>query len=149
MKTTADFLNDIKNKYELPSNYALAKLMKQTETSVSRWIHGKTTLSDENSIQVAELLHVEPAFVIACVHAERSKESAVRMIWEKMANTMHHAAAVLVVVFFVGALLVTPNVSFAAVDCILCKIAGASLLVIASIRYVLQHKTILNWNGRP
>lgn len=50
MKNTADFLNEIKIKFDLKSNYALAKLMGQTDTAIARWTHGKNTLSDESAL---------------------------------------------------------------------------------------------------
>ena len=95
MKTTAEFLNEIKIKYNLKSNYALAKLMQQTETSISRWIHGRTTLSDESALQVADLLEIDPAYVVACVHAERASDKT-RKIWERMATLTAGLAALVI-----------------------------------------------------
>lgn len=98
MKTTVDFLNDVKAKYGITSNYALAKLMGQTDTAVARWMHGKNTLSDETAVKVAELLEIEPAFIMACIAAERSKNPQVKKAWTWTANHLGGLAAALALV---------------------------------------------------
>jgi len=99
-QTTVEFLDAIKAKYGLKSNYALAKKMGQTDTAIARWMHGKNTLADESAMHVAELLEIDPAYVMACCHAEREKNAEVKATWQKIAQRMAVAAAVLV---FVGA----------------------------------------------
>lgn len=96
-KTTVDFLNDVKAKYGITSNYALAKLMGQTDTAVARWMHGKNTLSDETAVKVAELLEIEPSFIMACIAAERSKDAKVKAAWKHTAEVLYGLAAVLAV----------------------------------------------------
>jgi len=98
MKTTVDFLNDVKARYDIKSNYALAKLMGQTDTAVARWMHGKNTLSDETAVKVAELLEIEPSFIMACIAAERSKNPAVKKAWAWTAEHLGGLAAALALV---------------------------------------------------
>lgn len=93
MHTTADFLNQIREKYGLKSNYALARKLGQTDTSIARWAHGKGSFSDETCLQVADLLDLDPAFVVACIHAERAKNEAEKKLWERIAARMSIAAA--------------------------------------------------------
>lgn len=98
MKTTVDFLNDVKAKYGLTSNYALARKLNQTDTAIARWMHGKNTLGDESAVKVAELLEIEPAFVMACAAAERSKSAKVKKAWEWTAHHLGGLAAALALV---------------------------------------------------
>lgn len=96
-KTTADFLNDLKSKYGLKSNYAVAKFLDQTDTAIARWAHGKGTFSDETAMKIAELLEYDPAYVMACMAAERSKDAKVKKTWEWTANHLGGLAAALAV----------------------------------------------------
>ena len=96
MKTTVDFLNAVKSKYDLKSNYALAKKMGQTDTDVARWMKGKNTLGDEAAICVADLLDMDPAYVVTCVHAERAKTERERNVWFNIAERMYAPALVLI-----------------------------------------------------
>lgn len=97
MKTTVQFLNAVKKKHGLKSNYALAKFMGQTETNISRWMNGKGALSDENAMQVADLLGIEQAYVVACIHAEREKIPSVKKMWEHTAEVLYGLAAAVAV----------------------------------------------------
>lgn len=94
-KTTIEFLNAIKAKYEITSNYGLARKLDQTDTDIARWMKGKNTLGDEAALKVAEHLDLDPAYVLACVHAERAKSEPEKAIWQRMANmaTEHRAIA--------------------------------------------------------
>lgn len=98
MKTTIEFLDAVKAKHGIKSNYALAKLMEQTDTAVARWMHGKNTFSDETAMQVADLLEIDPAYVVACIHAERAKHDKERKMWERIATMATGLAAALFVI---------------------------------------------------
>ncbi|MFA7399130.1 MAG: hypothetical protein WCZ98_01485 [Sideroxydans sp.] len=86
MKTTKDFIEMLKAKHGLKSNYAVAKLLNQTDTAVARWAHGKNSFSDETAMQFADLLELDPAYVVACMHAERAKLDAEKKLWERIAT---------------------------------------------------------------
>lgn len=89
-KTTVEFLNAIKDKHGIQSNYALARKLGQTDTSIARWAHGKGSFSDETCLHVADLLEIDPAYVVACIHAERAKHEAERNVWERIAKHYAH-----------------------------------------------------------
>ncbi|HLP99251.1 MAG TPA: DUF3693 domain-containing protein [Sideroxyarcus sp.] len=86
MKNTIELLNEVKAKYGLKSNYALARKLGQTDTDVARWMKGKNTLGDAAALNVADLLELDPAYVVACVHAEREKSDALKKVWERIAT---------------------------------------------------------------
>lgn len=100
MQNTADFIELLKKRYDLKSNYAVAKFLKQTDTAIARWAHGKGSFSDETAIQFADLLDLDPAYVMACIHAERAKDKAVKKTWERMAKRLAAVAAALACVAF-------------------------------------------------
>lgn len=111
-KTTADFLNELKAKHGLKSNYAVAKFLDQTDTAIARWAHGKNTFSDETALKIAELLEYDPAYVMACMAAERSKDAKVKKAWEWTAQHLGGLAAalaILAIIPFTPDIMSTPS----------------------------------------
>lgn len=61
MHTTTDFLDEVKDRLNLPSDYALAGALGVTRAAVSKLRNGKDSLGDTTALKVAELLDVDPA----------------------------------------------------------------------------------------
>jgi len=95
MKTTREFLLDVKTRHHLTSDGQLAKLLGLTRASASVFMLGKNYLGDETAIKVAELLEIDPAHVVACVHAERAKHEGERKLWERIAKLTAGATVLL------------------------------------------------------
>jgi transcriptional regulator with XRE-family HTH domain len=110
MKNTRDFLQEAKRKNGLESDYALAKLLGISRQRISHYTTGKETLSDEVARRVAAALDYPPAYVMACVHAERAKEKELRKIWEQAAKVLGGMAAA--VVLAVALLPMAPALEF-------------------------------------
>lgn len=85
MKTSIEFISDLKIKSGISSDYALAKLLGVTKVTISHYQNGKTLIGDATAIRVAELLDLDPAFVVACIHAERAKHEGEKRLWERIA----------------------------------------------------------------
>ncbi|WP_333609166.1 helix-turn-helix domain-containing protein [Arsukibacterium sp.] len=68
---TTDFLNDLKAVYGLTSDYQLAKKLSVNTSTIGNYRSGRSYLSDEMALKVADLLEIDPLIVMACVHAER------------------------------------------------------------------------------
>lgn len=81
MKTTIGFLNDLKSRHGLHSDYGLAKFLGITRSNVSKLMSGQTTLGDENAIKVADSLKIPRPYVLACVHFERAKNDPEKSVW--------------------------------------------------------------------
>ncbi len=92
MKTT-DFLDAVKARHGLPSDYAAAKFIGLTQAQISRYRTGKDFLSDAVAVKFAGWLDLPAEYVLACVHAERATDAAVARVWEKMASAMRKAGA--------------------------------------------------------
>ncbi len=123
MKTT-DYLDAIKQRYNLPSDYALSKLTGWSRSAISQYRTMPRYLSDEHAMQVAKLLERDPAEVIAHIHAERTKKPEERKVWLRIARQFGRAAAVVLVAGQLVTLAPSPalRIMAAASDCILCKI---------------------------
>lgn len=96
MKTTCDFLDAVKSKHGLASDYALASVLGITRSSVSKFRVGKDFLGDSTAIRVAQLLEMDPAKIIASVHFERAKKDDERAAWASILEKLGGVAAALV-----------------------------------------------------
>lgn len=96
-----DYLDAIKARHQLPSDYAAAKALGVTRTSVSRYRNGSDTFADTVAIRVAELLDMDPAEVLIDCQMERAPDPATRAAWGALlARLGGHAAG-----FFLACLL--------------------------------------------
>jgi len=81
MKTTLDYVDAVKIKHDLPSDYALAKLLGVSKQAVSNYRLGKGGFDDLTAVRVAELLNLNPMEVIAVANRERAKSEDARRVW--------------------------------------------------------------------
>lgn len=100
MKTTVDFLDAVKKKHGLTSDYQLSKLMGCTHSSISGYRHGKSKMDEDTACKVAELLNLEPGYVLSCIAAERAKSPEAKAAWKHTAEVLYGLAAVLAVIAF-------------------------------------------------
>lgn len=100
MKTCV-YLDAVKRRLKIESDYALAAQLKTTRQAVSNYRAGRHCLDDLVAVRVAELLDLPPLQVLAdiqCERAERAKKPAVKKLWESIAK----AAAMTMVLISVG-----------------------------------------------
>lgn len=80
---TLEFLDAVKKRYSLPSDYALAKRLGVAPQNISSYRSGRRIIDDDMALQVALELKVNPLAVIATANAERAKTPEQRALWEK------------------------------------------------------------------
>jgi hypothetical protein len=96
MKTTADFLDDLKKKFNTDSDAAAARAIGVNHRQqVSRWRQMHSTFDDELCLKIADTLDVDPTYVVACMHHQREKNQALKKIWSRIAK--HYAVTATVV----------------------------------------------------
>lgn len=83
MKTTVEWLDAVKARLSLPSDYALAKELGVTRHAVSGWRNGHKTFNEEMCLQIAEILDVSPFEVLATVKIEWIKDADRRAVWTR------------------------------------------------------------------
>ena len=88
----------MKAKHGLPSDYALAQKLDLTRSSISKFRVGKDCLGEETACKVAELLNLEPGYVMACIASERAKKPEVKAAWKHTAEVLYGLAAVFTMV---------------------------------------------------
>lgn len=98
MKTTLEFLDAVKAKHGLTSDYQLSKLLECTHSAISNYRAGKSRLDEETACKVADLLGIEGGFVLSCIAAERSKNAKVKKAWAWTAQHLGGLAAALALV---------------------------------------------------
>lgn len=81
---TPEYLDAVRAKLSLPSDYALQKPLGVTKQLISNYRVGRDTLSDTMAIRIAEILEIDAAKVLLDAHIERSKTPEVRAVWMGM-----------------------------------------------------------------
>lgn len=97
MTTTVEFLDAIKARHGLPSDYALAAKLGTTRSCISNYRSRRSHLDDSTAIHVANLLEMEAGYVMACAHAERAKSDAERTAWKSIMQKLGGAAALVLI----------------------------------------------------
>ncbi len=87
-----DFIEELKVKYGLPSNYAAARKIGISDSRISSYMRGRREFDDEISVRIAKLLHHHPAYVMAHIQACRSPRNDIKVIWRQTAKTVFNAA---------------------------------------------------------
>lgn len=81
MKTTVQWLDAVKARLDLPSDYAAAKALNVTRSAVSKYRLGRSVFDEKTCIRVAEILGVDPLEVIASARVESAKDAQTRNVW--------------------------------------------------------------------
>jgi|SRR6476469_1000380 len=81
MKTTIEFLDSVKEKLGIDSDYALAKRLGFSLSTVSNYRTGRRVLDDDAALVIAGALDIHPFVVIANANAERAKTPEQRERW--------------------------------------------------------------------
>lgn len=86
--TTIQFLDALKARHDLPSDYAARKILDVSKATISNYRVGKTFFDDDVALKVAALLELDPGYVLACIHEERTKRPQVKEAWHKVAQAL-------------------------------------------------------------
>ena len=81
MKTTIEFLDAVKEKLGITSDYALAKQLGFPLSTMSNYRTGRRIIDDDAALEVAMALEVNPLQVIAAANIERAKTPEQRARW--------------------------------------------------------------------
>ncbi len=98
MKTSLQMLDAMKIRIGVQSDYALAKHLGFTKSFISAVRAAKSGFGDENGLIVAEVLNEPPEYILALLHAERSKGNLSQKVWESIAATFARNVCILIMV---------------------------------------------------
>lgn len=82
MKTTVQYLDAVRKRLNLPSDYAAAKALGVTRAAVSAYRNGNSVFNELVAIRAAEILDIDPLEVISACKAESAPDARVRKVWE-------------------------------------------------------------------
>jgi transcriptional regulator with XRE-family HTH domain len=78
---TLEYLDAVKKKHGISSDYALAKVLSFSQPAMSAYRNGRRILDDDAALRVATELGLNPLIVIAAANAERAKTPEQRDMW--------------------------------------------------------------------
>lgn len=81
---TIEFLDAVKMRRGITSDYALAKVLGISQQAVSSYRAGRSRIDDDVALTVAEVLEIHPMQVIAAANAERAKTPEAKARWESL-----------------------------------------------------------------
>lgn len=88
METTKVFLERLRVRLggELGcTDYRLAKVLQIAHVTIHGYLKKGRAMDDSIAIRCAKLLDLEPAYVVACCHAERSTDVEAARLWQEIA----------------------------------------------------------------
>ena len=126
MQTTREFLDAVRERHSLTSDYQLAKFFGVNQTSISNYRVGRSKMDEEMCMRVADALSIEAAYVLARVAAERTHNERAKREWTALAKKLSPAVAVTLLLVAFGSALLSGEASALPYSlhqvCILCKI---------------------------
>ena len=114
MKTTVQYLDAVRIRLNLPSDYAVAKTLGITTAAVSKYRNGHGGFDDLTAAKVAEILDVEALEVISACNFARAKDDRTKDLWEAIWGKAAGAIAAGLIVSAVGLSAVAPSPAQAA-----------------------------------
>lgn len=130
MNTTNMVLDRLQKELDLPSGYAIAKVLGVTKTAIYDYRGNKRNLSDEVAKKAAKLLKMDEFELLCNLRKDRASSDFEKEVWERMIK-LNDVANVLkkheVKHLFADAANDSPTLKKAVdnlEECILCKIAN-------------------------
>jgi len=81
-----EYLDAVKAKLDLPSDYALAKVLGLTHQSIQQYRNGRSAMGPETCLKVGEILRLDGHAVYADGQIERAKNSQVGEFWREISE---------------------------------------------------------------
>lgn len=98
MKTTVEFLDAVRTKHALESDYQLSKHLGCTRAGISSYRTGRSLLDEEMACKVATDLGLSTGYVLSCIASERAKKPEVKAAWAYAAQMLGGVAATVLIV---------------------------------------------------
>ncbi len=87
--TTNILLDLVKSRYDLKSDYKLAKFLEVDPSRISNYRNGRSHLDEKLALVVAKLLDFNAGAVLAWTQAERTKCPDARIAWLNAAKVLN------------------------------------------------------------
>ena len=137
MFSIAEFLDSVKARASIDSDYRLAKVIGKTHQAISSYRAGKTLPNESVIEQLCALSGDDPDYIAAQIQAARSQDGPARVMWSRIAARLSGAAttAILSVCFTIS--LIAASASDARATTLdAYKTGGVTLLYIVSSTFL-------------
>src|SRR5712691_9884877 len=85
---TVEFLDAVRVRRGLSSDYKLAKFLGVPQTSISSYRTGRSMMDEAMCLKVAAALELEPGEVLVAIAIEREKRVEVKTAWQRVAKRL-------------------------------------------------------------
>ncbi len=109
MQTTVQFLDAVRVRHELTSDYQLAKFLGVPQTSISSYRTGRSMMDEAMCLKIAAALAIEPGEVLVAIAFEREKRAEVKSAWQRVAQRLASVAGAVVLGLGLGPSLHNPS----------------------------------------
>lgn len=79
---TIDLLEATRTHLGITSDYALAKALRVTPTSIANYTRRRSIMDDDVALRIADILNLSPLAVIAMANSERAKTPEMKARWD-------------------------------------------------------------------
>ena len=115
MDTSESFIRKIKIKYsqegKQPTDYRLSKLLGMSPQGIHSFNTRGSVFDDKAGLQIAKLLNLDPAYVLMCLGAERTKDESAKKTYERIAKVFQYAASTAAAFLLAAVLFSSGNLS--------------------------------------
>lgn len=136
MNSTSRLLDAAKSRQAIPSDYKLGVTLGLSDSAITNYRKGRSKPDDVVAQRLAELAGLDPAIVVAQLHAERAQTDDTRKLWETIAKrlkgTAHAALATCVILSMTSGwpdgtarAATRADAGSSSAGCILCQLACA------------------------
>lgn len=84
-ETAPAFLDQVKARHGLSTDYQLARALGVAPNMISRYRKPGRTFEDKVALRIAKLLELPPEYVLACMAVHRSRNPEAAKIWAQIA----------------------------------------------------------------
>lgn len=88
MKSAAEYLDAIKARHGIDTDYKLMKLSGFSKQTISRWRTGKGHFDEESCLRVADLLDIDPAEVFLDASESRMHSPAAHRVFASIRDRL-------------------------------------------------------------
>lgn len=101
ISTSKTLILELMDKHQLPSMYAVAKLMGRSPQTVANWMQKGSTLDNDSARIAADLLDLDFEYVLICMEAERAKKNpTTALAWVHVAEAWNKSKPVAISAVF-------------------------------------------------
>jgi DNA-binding XRE family transcriptional regulator len=86
MKTTVEYLAEVKAARGLASDYALAKLLNLSHTTIIQYRNGRSAIGIETAMRMGEVLGIDGHAIYADGQIERAKNAEIMNFWKSISE---------------------------------------------------------------